>query len=197
MKNLIPPAAAAFAAILGLVVADGSVAAAQECKNRGQLDTLYCDDNNDLVADAPTDPKKWKDPATLVFAYTPVEDPAVYQNMFKPFTDYLGQCTGKRVVYYPVQSNSAEIEAMRSGRLHVAGFSTGPTGFRGQSRGRRAVRRQGHREGPARLSSDFDRARRQPVPEALRSQGQARRAHRRRRRIPAILPRSCSIRRRA
>jgi phosphonate transport system substrate-binding protein len=33
------------------------------------------------------------------------------------------------VVYYPVQSNSAEIEAMRSGRLHVAGFSTGPTGF--------------------------------------------------------------------
>ena len=39
------------------------------------------------------------------------------------------QCTGKRVVYYPVQSNSAEIEAMRSGRLHVAGFSTGPTGF--------------------------------------------------------------------
>ena len=33
------------------------------------------------------------------------------------------------MVYYPVQSNSAEIEAMRSGRLHVAGFSTGPTGF--------------------------------------------------------------------
>jgi phosphonate transport system substrate-binding protein len=50
-------------------------AAAQECKNRGQLDTLYCDDNNDLVADTPTDPRKWKDPATLVFAYTPVEDP--------------------------------------------------------------------------------------------------------------------------
>ena len=27
------------------------------------------------------------------------------------------------------KKNSAEIEAMRSGRLHVAGFSTGPTGF--------------------------------------------------------------------
>src|SRR5215467_8200711 len=104
-------------------------AAAQECRNRGQLDTLYCDENNDLVADAPTDPRKWKDPATLVFAYTPVEDPAVYQNVFKPFTEYLAQCTGKRVIYYPVQSNTAEIEAMRSGRLHVAGFSTGPTGF--------------------------------------------------------------------
>src|SRR4029077_2747918 len=89
----------------------------------------YCDDNNDLVADAPADPRKWKDPSNLVFAYTPVEDPAVYLNVFRPFTEYLGQCTGKRVIYYPVQSNTAEIEAMRSGRLHVAGFSTGPTGF--------------------------------------------------------------------
>ena len=120
--------AATLAALIGSIATSGS-AAAQDCRNRGQLDTLYCDDNNDLVADAPSDPRKWKDPATLVFAYTPVEDPAVYQNVFKPFTDYLGQCTGKRVIYYPVQSNTAEIEAMRSGRLHVAGFSTGPTGF--------------------------------------------------------------------
>src|SRR3954468_17759252 len=102
---------------------------AGDCKNRGELDLLYCDENNDLVADVPKDPKNLKDPSTLVFAYTPVEDPAVYANIFKPFTEYLGQCTGKRIVYYPVQSNSAEIEAMRSGRLHVAGFSTGPTGF--------------------------------------------------------------------
>src|SRR5262245_28017720 len=116
-------------AIAAWSLAGGRTAGAEECKNRGQLDALYCDDNNDLVADVPTDPKKWKDPATVVFAYTPVEDPAVYQNAFKPFTDFLAQCTGKRVVYYPVQSNTAEIEAMRSGRLHVAGFSTGPTGF--------------------------------------------------------------------
>jgi phosphonate transport system substrate-binding protein len=33
------------------------------------------------------------------------------------------------VVFYQVQSNAAEIEAMRSGRLHVGGFSTGPTAF--------------------------------------------------------------------
>src|SRR5258707_6529879 len=111
------------------VFAGVAFAQADDCKNRGQLDTLYCDEDGDLVADAPKDPKKWRDPSALVFAYTPVEDPAVYQNAFKPFTDYLSQCTGKRVVYYPVNSNSAEIEAMRSGRLHVAGFSTGPTGF--------------------------------------------------------------------
>lgn len=105
-------------------------AAAQDaCSNRGQLDTLYCDEDKDLVADVPKDPKRWRDPSTLVWAYTPVEDPAVYANIFKPFTDHLEKCVGKRTVYYPVQSNSAEIEAMRSGRLHFAGFSTGPTGF--------------------------------------------------------------------
>jgi phosphonate transport system substrate-binding protein len=93
---------------------------------RGQLDEAYCDVNNDLVADIPA---KTRDPGVIVFAYTPVEDPAVYENAFKPFTEYLGKCTDKRVVYYPVQSNSAEIEAMRSGRLTVAGFSTGPVGF--------------------------------------------------------------------
>jgi phosphonate transport system substrate-binding protein len=105
-------------------------ASAQDaCSNRGQLDTLYCDENKDLVADAPKDVSKQRDPSTLIFAYTPVEDPAVYANVFKPLLEHLTACTGKRVVYFPVQSNSAQIEAMRSGRLHIAGFSTGPTGF--------------------------------------------------------------------
>ena len=120
----------AAAAGLMFVVASSPVALAQDtCSNRGQLDTNYCDDDKDLVADAPKDPKRWRDPSSLVWAYTPVEDPAVYANIFKPFTDHLQACTGKRIIYYPVQSNSAEIEAMRSGRLHFAGFSTGPTGF--------------------------------------------------------------------
>ena len=139
-------APALFAAIA--VFSGGSSADAQECKHRGQLDTLYCDDNDDLVADTPTDPRKWKDPANLVFAYTPVEDPAVYQNVFRPFTDYLGQCTGKRVIYYPVQSNTAEIEAMRSGRLHVAGFSTGPTGFAVNLAGAVPFSAKGTEQGP-------------------------------------------------
>jgi phosphonate transport system substrate-binding protein len=103
--------------------------AADPCKNRGELDTMYCDANNDMVADAPTDPKKWKNPSTIVFTYTPVEDPAVYENIFKPFTTALAKCLDKKVVFYQVQSNAAEIEAMRSGRLHVGGFSTGPTAF--------------------------------------------------------------------
>jgi phosphonate transport system substrate-binding protein len=99
------------------------------CKNHGDLDLIYCDENRDLVADTPKDAKKLKIPSTLVFTYTPVEDPAVYEKVFKPFTDHLAQCVAKKVVFYQVQSNAAEIEAMRSGRLHVGGFSTGPTAF--------------------------------------------------------------------
>jgi phosphonate transport system substrate-binding protein len=112
-----------------LAVVPGVAKAQENCANRGDLDTIYCDANKDMVADTPSDPKKLKTPSTLVFTYTPVEDPAVYEKIYKPFTEHLGQCTGKKVVYFQVQSNAAQIEAMRSGRLHVGGFSTGPTAF--------------------------------------------------------------------
>ena len=106
-----------------------AAAQAPACAYRGALDEGYCDDNRDMVADLPKDQSRWKNPSTLVFTYTPVEDPAVYENTFRPFLAYLSQCTGKRTVYFQVTSNAAQIEAMRSGRLHVAGFSTGPTAF--------------------------------------------------------------------
>jgi phosphonate transport system substrate-binding protein len=128
-RRLALASAAAFASAAALLGATASAQAQDACANRGQLDTAYCDANRDLVADVPTDAAKLRDPSALVWAYTPVEDPAVYANVFKPLTDHLATCIGKRIVYYPVQSNAAEIEAMRSGRLHFAGFSTGPTGF--------------------------------------------------------------------
>jgi len=114
---------------IALIAAAFQAAAQGACANRGELDALFCDENRDLVADPPKDARKFKNPSTLVFTYTPVEDPAVYENAFRPFTDHLSKCTAKRVVFYQVQSNAAEIEAMRSGRLHVGGFSTGPTNF--------------------------------------------------------------------
>ncbi len=112
---------AAFAIIgAGLI---GS-AQAQDCP-RGELDKAYCDRDGDMVADVPTDPKQLVNPSTLIFAYTPVEDPAVYAKAWDGFVKYMAETTGKKVVFFPVQSNAAEIEAMRSGRLHVAGFNTG------------------------------------------------------------------------
>jgi len=127
LKNLgTTTALAAIGMALSLFAAD---ARADECPHRGDLDTLYCDANGDMVADAPTDPDKLVDPDTLVFAYTPVEDPAIYEDIWQPFIDHLEEVTGKDVHFFAVQSNSAEVEAMRSGRLHIAGFSTGPTPF--------------------------------------------------------------------
>ena len=100
-----------------LVLSGGMIGAAcaQDCP-RGDLDKTYCDRDGDLVADAPTDPKQLINPGTLVFAYTPVEDPAVYAKAWDGFVKYMEEKTGKKVVFFPVQSNAAEIEAMRSGR---------------------------------------------------------------------------------
>jgi phosphonate transport system substrate-binding protein len=89
------------------------------------MDPRYTDGNGDLVADTPTDPKAWVDPPVLIFAYTPVEDPAVYAKVWEGFLKHLEEKTGKKVQFFPVQSNAAQIEAMRAGRLHVAGFNTG------------------------------------------------------------------------
>jgi phosphonate transport system substrate-binding protein len=125
-----PTNAAMTGAALAALALTASAALAQEdCPNRGQLDQMYCDADGDLVADAPADESQLADPDTLVFAYTPVEDPAIYEDIWEPFIEHLAEVTGKDVQFFAVQSNSAEVEAMRSGRLHIAGFSTGPTPF--------------------------------------------------------------------
>jgi phosphonate transport system substrate-binding protein len=106
------------------LLATVAIAAAQDCP-RGDLDKAYCDRNGDLVADLPADPKQIVNPPTLVFSYTPVEDPAVYQKAWDGFIRHMEKVTGKRVVFFPVQSNAAQYEAMRSGRLHVAAVNAG------------------------------------------------------------------------
>ena len=115
---------ALLAAILAWAIPSG----AAECP-RGNLDKRYCDYDGDLVADTPADPSKWLNPDTLIFSYSPVEDPAVYENVFTDFMDYMSKVTGKKVKWYGADSYAAQVEAMRSGRLHVAGISTGPTVF--------------------------------------------------------------------
>jgi phosphonate transport system substrate-binding protein len=113
MKLLLSLAAAAVLAIAGAAQADF------------MLDSRYTDSDGDLIADIPTDASQQVDPDTLIFAYTPVEDPAVYAEAWSDFLAYLEEKTGKKVQFFPVQSNAAQIEAMRAGRLHIAGFNTG------------------------------------------------------------------------
>lgn len=112
------------AAVMAAFAFGAGSAWAQDCP-RGDLDSRFCDRDGDLIADTPTDPAELLDPDTLIFAYTPVEDPAVYKEAWSDFLTYLEEKTGKKVIFFPVQSNAAQIEAMRSGRLHIAGFNTG------------------------------------------------------------------------
>ncbi len=113
MKNRV----AAVAAAVTLAV---SIAANAEFT----LDPRYTDADGDLIADIPAAADQ-TDPGTLIFAYTPVEDPAVYAEVWREFLDHMSTVTGKKVQFFPVQSNAAQIEAMRAGRLHIAGFNTG------------------------------------------------------------------------
>jgi phosphonate transport system substrate-binding protein len=99
--------------------------AADPCAHRGKLDTLYCDENRNLVADPPRDPAKLVSPDPLVFTYAPVEDPAVYEGAWSDFLKHLEKVTGKKTRYFGLQNYAAQIEAMRSGRLHISAFSTG------------------------------------------------------------------------
>jgi phosphonate transport system substrate-binding protein len=100
---------------LGMFLAAALPGAAEECKHRGDLDSRYCDNDMDLVADPPADPKDWLDPDVLVFSYTPVEDPSVYENVFTEFMEYIAEKTGKEVRWYGAESYAAQVEAMRSG----------------------------------------------------------------------------------
>ena len=113
MKFMISAAVAAVLALAGPAMAEF------------KLDSRYTDADGDLIADIPTDPAQQIDPDTLIFAYTPVEDPAVYAKAWSDFLTHMEKVTGKKVIFFPVQSNAAELEAMRAGRLHIAGFNTG------------------------------------------------------------------------
>ncbi|MCL4766983.1 MAG: phosphate/phosphite/phosphonate ABC transporter substrate-binding protein [Hyphomicrobiaceae bacterium] len=108
-----------------LALAALALAAATLPSPASALDARFKDTDGDLVADIPADAGQLTDPATLVFAYTPVEDPAVYAKVWDGFLKHMEKVTGKKVQFFPVQSNAAQIEAMRAGRLHVAGFNTG------------------------------------------------------------------------
>jgi len=96
----------------------------EDCAH-GDLDQRYCDANGDLVADPPGDPRILLDPDRLIFAYTPVEDPAQFRDVWAGFLAHLEKAVSRDVLFFPVQSNAAQIEAMRAGRLHIAGFNTG------------------------------------------------------------------------
>ena len=96
-KSILSAAAFAIAA-LGLVGTGAAQAA--DCP-RGTLDKQYCDYDGDLVADLPLDSKQWVNPDTIIFSYTPVEDPAVYAKVWDGFVQHMAKVTGKNALRCP------------------------------------------------------------------------------------------------
>ncbi len=114
---------------MGLVFAGGQSEEAPETVDEecfeGELDDRYCDRTGNLVADPPLDESQWQDPNTLVFSYAPTEDPAVYEEAFEDFVDYLSDVLDRDVRWFGVSSYAAQVEAMRANRLHISGFAAG------------------------------------------------------------------------
>jgi phosphonate transport system substrate-binding protein len=120
------PAVLAF----GLVVFAPAAYAADACKNRGELDAMYCDANNDMVADPPAD--------------SAMEESVDDRITTRRSRTLLGLRERLQTVHYSWRNvstrRSRSIRCNRTpleigacdafGRSHVAeGFSTGPTAF--------------------------------------------------------------------
>jgi phosphonate transport system substrate-binding protein len=94
------------------------------CTYRGDLDTAYCDENRDLVADVPPPPAQVA-PKTLVVALTALEDEANTADLYKPLIGHLRTCMAMQVEVSELREERPIIAAMRAGRVQVANFATG------------------------------------------------------------------------
>ncbi|MFP8955455.1 phosphate/phosphite/phosphonate ABC transporter substrate-binding protein [Natrialbaceae archaeon A-CW3] len=69
------------------------------------------------------------DPDPLVYAHAPAEDPAGYEDAVAPLMENIEAETGREVDFYGVNSHAAQVEAMRSERMHIGHFSPGSLPF--------------------------------------------------------------------
>jgi len=90
-----------------------------------RLDDKYTDADGDLVADTPQDAAKQISPDTLLFAFIAGPDAEQDRENWKEFLAFLSQRTGKHVNMLTFETTEKQLEALRDGKLHVAGFNTG------------------------------------------------------------------------
>lgn len=103
-----------------LLTASG--AQAQSCPQRGELDELYCDANQDLLADRP---QVSVNPNRIVLGISGVEDANTAKRTYGPLVSYLGTCLKKEVEMFPPVREGAVLEAQRAGTVHIGHYATG------------------------------------------------------------------------
>ena len=97
------------------------------CNHEKNKSSIYCQENADSLTLREIDPSEYIYPETLVITVPPNEEAYSYNSILTEFYSYLEQCLNKKVMFYPIYSSEAEIEAMRLGRVHIASFLAGST----------------------------------------------------------------------
>ena len=109
-----------------LIFSDNSFACKPLIDNSGNKSSL-CDDNGDMLADLPKNKKEWVTPKTINIAFATIEDASFYEQVYGDFINHLQQCMNIPALIYPVYQEEHVIEAMKSGKIHVASFGAGAT----------------------------------------------------------------------
>jgi phosphonate transport system substrate-binding protein len=97
----------------------------QSSKTPMTLDPKFTDADGNWVADVPQDAAKQITPDRIIFAFLSGPDAEKDRANWKELVAYLQEKTGKPVDMVTYQTTEEEIQALKDGKLHVAGFNTG------------------------------------------------------------------------
>ena len=89
------------------------------------LDSVYRDEDGDLLADAPDNAAMLADPAELVFSFITSEDSTNEPAQWQELLDGIAEKTGQPVTYLRITDVREQYAAMRNGRLHITALGTG------------------------------------------------------------------------
>jgi phosphonate transport system substrate-binding protein len=84
-----------------------------------KLSPEFSDVHGNLVADAPTDPSKWIDPAALCIGHLEDADSDTLAVDWKQFDAHLSQITGKPVTDISVDNGPSQIDSIKSGKINI------------------------------------------------------------------------------
>ena len=85
----------------------------------------FADADNDLVADAPTDPAKLQKPEELVFSYVATEEDAIPDDRWKELAAAIEAKTGKKVKIAHYTKVEDQMADLAKGKLQIVGLNTG------------------------------------------------------------------------
>jgi len=136
-----------FAAGAALATALAGAALAQEAAS-ASLDKAIATPRRRIWSPCATDPSFSCNPSTIIFAlYAGAKTSGVYAKSLGRLPQAHGKTDGQEGGVLPGPVERRPIEAMRSGRLHVAGFNTGSNPIAVNCAALRARRIWGRRDG--------------------------------------------------